>query len=66
MSYYQQEEFDYLILSEVGNDPTRMSLLEWQQRNEFIAQACLQATVSGPFLSAERRMMWIYQVPPCE
>jgi hypothetical protein len=66
MSYYQQEAFNYLILSEAGNDPTRMSLPEWQQRNEFMAQACLQATFSGPFLSAERRTMWIYQVPPCE
>jgi hypothetical protein len=66
MSYYQQEGFDYLVLSEAGNDPTRMSPREWEQRSTFTVQACLLASFTGPFLSAEYRSMWVYQVPPCE
>lgn len=66
MSHYQSEGFAYLVISEAGNDPTRMSPQAWERRNRFVSQACLRAVFDGPFLAAESRKMWVYQVPPCE
>ncbi|MCA9927152.1 MAG: glycosyltransferase family 39 protein [Anaerolineales bacterium] len=66
MAWYQEQSFDYLVASEAGNNPTQIPTEEYAKRNELLEQACLIETFEGPFLSAESRMFWVYQVPPCD
>jgi hypothetical protein len=65
MAWYQEQGFDYLISSEAGNNPTQIPVEEFAKRAVLLDQACLIETFEGPFLSAESRKFWVYQVPPC-
>lgn len=65
LEWFQTEGVDYLIASEAGNDPTQMTVEAYDKRIALLEKACLIQQFEGPFLSAESRRFWVYQVPPC-
>lgn len=66
LEWYYERGIQILVLSEAGNDPTKMSPAAWARRESFIAIACPVASFSGPFLSAATIHMWVYRLPPCD
>ena len=66
IDWYQEQGIQYLVLSEAGNDPNKISLEERATRAALIERVCLVETFKGSFLSAETIHMWVYRVPPCE
>jgi len=65
LNWYQEQGIRYLVLSEAGHDPSKMTAEATEFRQTFANELCLVAELSGPFLSAATQRMWIYQVPPC-
>lgn len=65
MAWYQEQGVVYLIASEAGNNPTKMSETAVAARQQLLAEACLLETIRGPFLSAPAITFQVYRVPPC-
>lgn len=65
VAWYQEQGIQYVIVSEAGHDRGKLSAEELTAWDTFDRDACLLETISGPFLSAGRNLMWIYQIPPC-
>ncbi|MGH2536595.1 MAG: ArnT family glycosyltransferase [Candidatus Promineifilaceae bacterium] len=64
-AWFQERGLRYVLLSQAGNDLTKLSPADRAGWQRLTAGACLTHSFAGPFLATASIQMWLYELPPC-
>jgi 4-amino-4-deoxy-L-arabinose transferase-like glycosyltransferase len=62
---YRDKGIRFVVASDVIQSEERLSVEDMTQFRAMTEQLCLAQTITGPFLAANDRTYWIYEMPPC-
>jgi hypothetical protein len=62
---YREQGVQFVVASDVIQSADRLSAEDMARFEAMTEQLCLVQTITGPFLAANDRTFWIYEMPPC-